>query len=350
MDGPFVSGHEHEVTDRAVKGSFLANSRRSLNDCAVKLEARGTLKDAALHRRALLDGLRKDAPADDLARREAGAVPNTTHHFDATDITPYPDISTLFTNQTCILSTEGEIGPFWVKGEYNRQDIVDDEPGVVNYMHTQFVDVNTCEPMPELCNGNGDDASNLDNMALCGLQKTDENGIASFRSIFPGHYSGRATHVHVLGAVNASLLRNGTITGGSVSHIGQLFFEQDLITEVKSTYPYSTSTVEITPNSADHVFTVETEESNSDPIFNYVYLNESGGAEGGLFSWITIGVDPTASYDASYAALLTVDGGVKNEASSGGPTGGDTPSGSIIGAAPTGTAPSGPPTSTTASM
>lgn len=55
-------GHEHEITDRAVKRSFLANSRRSLNDCAAKLEARGTLKSAALHRRGLLDGLRKNAP------------------------------------------------------------------------------------------------------------------------------------------------------------------------------------------------------------------------------------------------------------------------------------------------
>lgn len=284
---------------------------------------------------------------------------NTTHLSHATDITPYTDVSTLFTNDTCILSPEGEIGPFWVKGEYNRQDIVDDEPGVVNYMHAQFIDVNTCEPIPELwwdvwncnstgiysgvqddSNGNGDDASNLDNMALRGLQKTDENGIASFRSIFPGHYSGRATHVHVVGVVNASLVRNGTITGGSVSHIGQLFFDQGLITEVESTYPYNTSDVEITLNSVDHVFTVETEESNSDPVFNYVYLDESAGAVGGVFSWITIGVDPTASYNTSYAALLTADGGVKNEASSGGPTSGDAPPGSMIGAAPSGAPPS----------
>ncbi|KAL1606443.1 hypothetical protein SLS60_003847 [Paraconiothyrium brasiliense] len=310
-----------------------------------------------MHRRALLEGLRKKALGDGIDRRDADTVLNTTHHSNVTGITVDTDASSLFSNDTCILSPEGEIGPFWVKGELNREDIVDDEPGVVNYMHAQFIDVNTCEPIPQLwwdvwncnstgvysgvqddSNGNGNDSSNLDNTALRGIQQTDENGIASFRSVFPGHYSGRATHVHVVGHINASLLSNGTITGGSVSHIGQLFFDQDLITEVESTYPYNTSTVDITLNSVDHVFTGETEDSNSDPVFDYVYLDDSVGVEGGLFSWITVGVDTTASYNTSYAALLTADGGVKNEDSEGGPSGdaspSGVPSGSLTGAVP----------------
>lgn len=198
-------------------------------------------------------------------------------------------------------------------------------------MYAQFIDVNTCEPIPDLwwdvwncnstgvysgvqdsSNGNGDDASNLDKTALRGIQKSDEDGVASFRSVFPGHYSGRATHVHVVGHLNATLLSNGTISGGSVSHIGQLFFDQDLITEVEASYPYNTSTVDITLNSADRVFATETEDSNSDPVFNYVYLNDDEGAEGGIFSWITVGVDTSATYNTSYAALLTADGGVAN--------------------------------------
>lgn len=149
------------------------------------------------------------------------------------------DSSTFFTNQTCILSPEGEVGPFWAKGELNREDMVDKEPGVVTCVHAQFIDVNTCEPIPDLwwgvwqanstgvysgvqddSNGNGDDASNLNNTALRGIQHTDEDGIAQFRSVFPGHYSGRATHIHAIGHTNATLLANGTITGGSVSHIG----------------------------------------------------------------------------------------------------------------------------------
>lgn len=265
----------------------------------------------------------------DLKIRDTASVLNTSHHSDLTGITMNTDSSVFFTNQTCILSPEGEIGPFWVKGELNREDIVDNEPGVTAYMHAQFIDINTCEPIPDLwwdvwncnstgvysgvqdsSNGNGDDTSNLNKTALRGIQKTDEDGVAQFKSVFPGHYSGRATHVHVVGHVNATLLSNETLTGGSVSHIGQLFYDQDLITQVESTYPYNTSTVDITLNSADRVFASETENSNSDPVFEYVLLGDD--VTDGIFSWITIGVDLTASYNTSYAALLTASGGVKS--------------------------------------
>lgn len=323
-------GHEEQLIDHTVKRSFLANSRRSLSNCASHLEARGTLKAAEAHRRSFVDNLRA---AKNIQARDTDTVLNKTHHSDLTGITVDSEPSIYFTdaNDTCILAPEGEIGPFWVKGELNRQDIVDNEPGVVNYLHAQFIDISTCEPLPHLwwdvwncnstgvysgvqdnSNGNGDDASNLDRTALRGIQETDENGVATFRTLFPGHYSGRATHVHIVGHLDATLLPNGTLSGGSIPHIGQMFFDQDLITAVEATYPYNTSSVEITLNSADRVFGIETEDSNSDPMFNYVYLDDTMGVEGGLFSWITVGVDPTASYNTSYASLLTASGGVKN--------------------------------------
>jgi protocatechuate 3,4-dioxygenase beta subunit len=45
-------------------------------------------------------------------------------------------------------------------------------------------------------NGNSNDDSNLDATFLRGLQKTDDEGVAQFQTIFPGHYTGRATHIH----------------------------------------------------------------------------------------------------------------------------------------------------------
>ncbi|KAK7416708.1 hypothetical protein QQX98_005034 [Neonectria punicea] len=262
--------------------------------------------------------------------RDTDTVLNTDHKSNLTGITLDTDSSVLFANSTCILSPDGEIGPFWVKGELVRQDIVNNEPGVVNYMHAQFIDVNTCEPVPELywdvwncnstgvysgvqddSNGNGDDASNLNNTALRGIQKTDQDGVAVFKSVFPGHYSGRATHVHVVAHLNAALLSNDTLAGGNVSHIGQLFFDQDLITEVEATYPYNTSDVDITLNSADRVFSTETTNSDSDPVFQYVFLGDD--VSDGIFSWLTIGIDTSASYSTSYAALLTANGGVSND-------------------------------------
>lgn len=44
-------------------------------------------------------------------------------------------------------------------------------------------------------NGNSDDASNLDNIALRGIQQTDDDGVVQFSTIFPGHYTGRTTHI-----------------------------------------------------------------------------------------------------------------------------------------------------------
>lgn len=44
-------------------------------------------------------------------------------------------------------------------------------------------------------NGNSDDASNLDNIALRGIQQADDDGVVQFSTIFPGHYTGRATHI-----------------------------------------------------------------------------------------------------------------------------------------------------------
>jgi protocatechuate 3,4-dioxygenase beta subunit len=240
---------------------------------------------------------------------------------------------------SCILSPEGEVGPFWVKGEYIRSDVTDDEPGVPVVFDAQFIDIDTCEPIEELyfdvwncnstgvysgvqdsSNGNGNDASNLDNTALRGIQPTDSDGVAQFTSVFPGHYNGRATHVHVIAHIGATVLSNGTLTGGNIAHIGQLFYDQNLITEIEALSPYSENTVAITLNANDRVLAAETANSDSDPVFNYVLLGDT--VEDGLFSWITVGIDTSASYSASYAATLTASGGVSDSDSGSSSTGG----------------------------
>lgn len=167
-------------------------------------------------------------------------------------------------------------------------------------------------------NGNGDDAANLDKRFLRGIQQTDAEGVAQFKSVFPGHYDGRATHVHVVAHVGASVLPNNTLTGGHVAHIGQLFFDQDLISKAENTYPYNTNSISITQNADDHVVQDETEDSNSDPFFEYTLLGDS--VKDGVLAWVTMGVNVSATYDASYAASLTSGGGVMNEDSSSGGT------------------------------
>jgi hypothetical protein len=135
-------------------------------------------------------------------------------------------------------------------------------------------------------------------------------------TIFPGHYNGRATHVHVIAHIGATVLANGTLTGGNIAHIGQLFYDQDLITQVEALSPYSKNNVAITLNANDRVLAAETANSDSDPVLEYVLLGDT--VQGGLFSWITIGIDTSASYSASYAATLTSSGGVSSSNSGSG--------------------------------
>ncbi|KAL4919305.1 Intradiol ring-cleavage dioxygenase [Aspergillus aurantiobrunneus] len=335
--------HEPNSFTDVSKRNFLHHARGSLNQCADQLEARGIKARADSRRAALLEKYRKRSIS--IEARDTDKVVNTSHHSNL-HVTPQTSAGELFAKDpVCILAPEGEIGPFWVKGELIRYDISDGEEGVPVYLEGQFIDINTCEPIKDLywdvwncnstgvysgvqssMNGDGDDDSNLDKTFLRGIQKTDADGVAGFKTVFPGHYAGRSTHVHVVAHLNATILPNNTLTGGYVPHIGQLFFDQELVNKVEATSPYNTNTVEITENADDHVVIVETEDSDSDPFFQYALLGDS--IEDGLVAWVTLGVDVSASHDSavSYAATLTSSGGVSNDNAGGG--GGQMPSGS----------------------
>jgi protocatechuate 3,4-dioxygenase beta subunit len=247
-----------------------------------------------------------------------------------------------------------------VKGEYIRSDLREEQPGIPVTYDGQFVDVSTCEPIVGLywdiwnCNstgvysglvatgnGNTDDASNLNATFLRGVQKSDEDGVVQFSSIFPGHYDGRTTHIHMVAHLNATVLSNNTLSGGTVAHIGQLFWDQDIIYEVEATYPYNTNNITITTNEEDRVFSTETADTTSDPVVEYVRLGDE--LSDGLFGWVTIAVNVSATYDPNYSFVYTAAGGV---AESGGTTSvdggsGDASSGNGTSAAPSGSAPSG---------
>lgn len=196
----------------------------------------------------------------------------------------------------------------------------------------QFIDVNTCEPVANVywdiwnCNatgvyagiiatGNGDenDATNINNTFLRGLQASDGDGVAQFHTIFPGHYDGRTTHMHVISHMGGEILANGTYVGGTVPHIGQVFWEQDLINAVEATAPYNTNTIAITENIDDRVFATESA-NDSDPVFNYVLLGDT--VEDGIFGWVVMGIDTTGNYTWSAASKYTADGGVALDSTS----------------------------------
>ena len=157
-------------------------------------------------------------------------------------------------------------------------------------------------------NGAGtQDQGNLEKTFLRGIQKTDENGAVQFRTIFPGHYTGRTVHVHVMVHTNAEVHENGTIIDTSPSHVGQLYFDQDLITSIRAESPYSTNTQQLMQNSADYV--LQLEPAGSDPFVHYTFVGDT--AAEGMVGWFTLGIDPNTEKQV-VAATNRMEGGSKS--------------------------------------
>jgi hypothetical protein len=153
------------------------------------------------------------------------------------------------------------------------------------------------------------------------VQQSSTDGVVEFDTIFPGHYSGRAVHTHLAVHTNASLLSNGSYAGGIFSHIGQLFYDENIIDAVEKTSPYSSNTVKRTTNDEDDIAQSQAD-NNYDPLVQYIYLNPLDISQG-ILAWIEIGIDPTANHSSSatYAAYLAADGGHAHGNSMSGPNG-----------------------------
>lgn len=152
------------------------------------------------------------------------------------------------------------------------------------------------------------DPSNKFNPALRGLQKTDASGVAQFTTLVPGHYTGRTTHIHVSAHIGATVAANGHYSGGTTAHVGQLFFDQSLITKVEATSPYSSNTQQLTTNARDSIFLQEA--ATSDPVVEYSLLGSS--VTDGLFGWVAFGIDTSVSKTPRPAATLATTVTVTN--------------------------------------
>ena len=102
---------------------------------------------------------------------------------------------------------------------------------------------------------------------------------------------------------------NGTITGGHVSHIGQMYFDQSLLEAVEQTPAYAVNTQAWTQNAADALFAMGTS-GGDDPVVRYALLG--GAVEDGLFAWIRFGVDLDAQRSYNPAAYKDETGGHQN--------------------------------------
>ncbi|TID19595.1 extracellular dioxygenase [Venturia nashicola] len=348
-------GHDHSA-ELAERGAYLDQaSRRSLDHCSEKLKARGIHTKNLARRSALAKNLREKralTQAQYLKARDLATSLATSHHSNATYDLDTDESDIFSQNSSCILNPEVTQGPYYVAGEYIRDDVTEDQEGIPLHIEFQIIDVNTCEPVPEfyldywhcnstgvysgvVANGNGNinDTTNLNSTFLRGIQASDDDGIVSFDGLFPGHYTGRATHIHILGHSNVTIADNNTLSSqGQMSHVGQVFFDQDLINEADKIAPYSSNTQVLTLNAEDTIASAAS--VDVDPFMEYVLLGDS--LSDGLLAWTSIGVNMSASYNISAAATIYESGGVANTNFMGG--GGDAPGGNMTAGA-NGTAP-----------
>lgn len=133
-----------------------------------------------------------------------------------------------------------------------------------------------------------------------GALSTGSDGRAVFKMIFPGHYTDRATHVHVMArdAIQAkdpdgNIIVIGEEWDADVHHIGQVYFDESLRKQVKSTNAYRSNMQKVTSNDEDD-FARNQAAQQYDPFANYVFINGKD-VTGGLYAWISIGIDPRAS-------------------------------------------------------
>ena len=98
---------------------------------------------------------------------------------------------------------------------------------------------------------------------LRGIQITDPEDMVEFLTLFPGYYTSRITHIHV--TVQANITNGTSYSASNIQHIGQLFFDEDLINSVYELSPYSAhlSTLNRTTNAEDSLYGTATPESYS---------------------------------------------------------------------------------------
>ncbi|EXF82175.1 hypothetical protein CFIO01_09258 [Colletotrichum fioriniae PJ7] len=325
--------------------------RRTAQSGAVKMsrcaDTLGTVRKSAIQRRTTTwERLRQErgfvSPAGIQGRNKEEVAYYDSLNHNLTSVVKSGSYEELFgSNASCVLGRAETIGPYYVESELLRSNITEDQIGIPMHMELQFVDVNTCKPVPAFfidiwgANATGGYSGaespagisgfgGLNSTFLRGIQITDEHGVASFDLIVPGHYYPRATHTHIVAWGNATTFANGTIAGGLatddtfIRYVGQLYYEQKLRDAVDPIWPYNTNTDKDNFKNVDDYILAENKTLNGntvgdlgayDPFVKYAYLTND--LADGIFTWHTIGVDMGDNFNGGFqaAAKYEEDGG-----------------------------------------
>jgi protocatechuate 3,4-dioxygenase beta subunit len=164
---------------------------------------------------------------------------------------------------SCVVVPELTEGPFYVDTGLERSDIRPDttsgdpaegiplqlswvvstvEGGGCVPLANAAVDVWHCDALGVYSGVQGNGAT-----FLRGVQRTDGIGHATFTTIYPGWYSGRAVHIHFK-------VRTDPDAESGFELTSQLFFDDDLSRQVYATEPYASKGAQDLPNEQDGIF------------------------------------------------------------------------------------------------
>jgi protocatechuate 3,4-dioxygenase beta subunit len=151
----------------------------------------------------------------------------------------------------CILTPELTEGPYYLDLDLVRRDITEGRAGVPFDLAVTVVDAESCEPIEGAaldvwhCDAEGvySGVQGDSGTFLRGVQMTGADGAASFQTIFPGWYTGRAVHIHLKVAL-----------GTDDVHTGQLFFDDATLAAAYESVPYAARGAPDTSNEADGIY------------------------------------------------------------------------------------------------
>lgn len=227
-----------------------------------------------------------------------GSMMMGIHACESTDESPTPDPGTTGTPETtpgptpstCTEIPSETAGPYPDSTgmvddpEYYRQDITEGKSGVPLTLILTVVDVSDkCAFVEDAtveiwhCDASGfyseysqPGYNGTGTTFLRGLQVSSASGQVTFKTIYPGWYQGRATHIHAQIYVN-----------GSVVKVTQFAFPENITQEVYKVSPYSSKGQNSLTNASDNVFSDGT---------SYEMLTLSGSTSAGYVASIVVGL------------------------------------------------------------
>jgi protocatechuate 3,4-dioxygenase beta subunit len=197
----------------------------------------------------------------------------------------------------CVLAAELTEGPYYVALENIRTNITEGKPGVPLTLKVTVVNTTACAVIQGAavdiwhCDALGsysDEAAlgTSGQIFLRGTQLTDASGVATFTTIYPGWYTGRAIHIHTKVHIGGSVV-GSTYQGGHVSHTGQFFFDESMTAQVKLLSPYTSNRNAYVSLTQDSIY------PKNNTAGALVTL--SGSTSAGLVATVVVGINPNAT-------------------------------------------------------